>query len=155
LPRLGGASLGRVTSYFRLHPDDDDPKDLLEPHKQVSKPWGSLELGKPCDKCGRTGQLEGFGECPTCKGTGKITDVERRGVSVFGEPDALFRYMLRRDGDMSNSVLVELEGEEADDVDFDADEGALLVFPRRIVNSVDIDWNHVDELRGQVAGEAA
>jgi hypothetical protein len=34
---------------------------------------------------------------------------------------------------MSGSVVVELEGRESDDVDFDADEGALLVYPTRIV----------------------
>jgi hypothetical protein len=144
-----------VKSYFRLHPEDEDPDDLLDPEKQVSEPWGSSEDGSPCDKCHASGRLKKFGECPTCKGTGKVTDTRRRGVSVFSEPDTLFRYMLRRDADMSTSQLVELEGELSHDVDFDADEGALLVFPKRIVKVIDIDWDHIDELRRQVAEEAA
>jgi hypothetical protein len=170
------ASLAAVTSYFRLHPKDEDPQELLEPENQVSKPWGGVDHGR-CDKCGGSGRttfrcascskqadprceschgrVEFEGECPTCKGSGEITESERRGVSVFPDPDGLYRYMLRRDTDMSSSVLVELEGKESDDPDFDADEGALLVFPTRIVNVLDIDEPHIRELRSELEEEAA
>src|SRR3954454_13342382 len=149
-----------VARYFRLHPENQDPQVLMEPENQVSRPWGGADHG-PCDKCGGTGrtmfecascsqradpgcrhcggEVEFEGECPTCKGTGEITDSQRRGVSVFPSADGLYRYMLRRDSDMSGSVLVELEGTESDDVDFDADEGALLVYPTRIVRTCPVD----------------
>jgi hypothetical protein len=142
-------SLARVTTYFRLHPEDENPEALLEPENQVSKPWGGADHG-PCEKCGSSGRLDGFGECPSCKGSGEITDSERRGVSVFHDPDTLYRYMLRRDSDMDGSLLVELEGEQSEDVDFDADEGALLVFPKRIVKAVDIDRERIERLRHQL-----
>jgi DnaJ-class molecular chaperone len=138
----------------------------------VSKPWGGADHGR-CDKCGGSGrttfrcssctqhadprcevcrgEVEFEGECPTCKGTGEITDAERRGVSVFPDPDGLYRYMLHRDSDMEDSVLVELEGKESDDVDFDADEGALLVFPTRIVHVRDVDRPRIDELKQELA----
>jgi hypothetical protein len=150
-----------------LHPADHDPQELLEPENQLSKPWGGADHGR-CDKCGGTGrtmfhcqscsakvdprcetchgEVEFEGECPTCKGSGEITDSERRGVSVFREADGLYQYMLRRDSDMEGSVLVELEGEESEDVDFDADEGALLVFPKKIVQVCDVDRERVREL---------
>jgi hypothetical protein len=128
-----------ATTYFRLHPETEDPQELLEPENQVSKPWGGADHGT-CDKCGGSGRTiyrhddaEYEGECPACKGTGHITDTQRRGVSVFRNAETLFQYMRARDADMSGSVVVELEGHESDDVDFDADEGALLVYPTRIV----------------------
>jgi hypothetical protein len=128
-----------ATTYFRLHPETEDPQELLEPENQVSKPWGGADHGT-CDKCRGSGRttyryddVEYESECPACKGSGQITDTQRRGVSVFRNAETLFQYMRARDADMSGSVVVELEGHESDDVDFDADEGALLVFPTRIV----------------------
>jgi hypothetical protein len=138
-----------VTTYFRLHPEDEEPEACLKPEEQVSEPWGGADLG-PCDKCNATGRLESYGECPACKGTGEITETKRRGVSVFPASDTLYSYMLRRDNDMQDSVLVELEGRESDEPDWDADEGALLVFPTRIVNVVDVDRRRVDDLRTRV-----
>jgi hypothetical protein len=138
-----------VTTYFRLHPEDEEPEACLKPEEQVSEPWGGADLG-PCDKCKATGCLESYGECPACKGTGEITETERRGVSVFRDPDTLYTYMLRRDNEMQDSMLVELEGRESDEPDWDADEGALLVFPTRIVHVVEVDRPRVDDLRTRV-----
>lgn len=165
-----------MATYFRLHPADESPDELLEPENQVSKPWGGADHGR-CDKCGGSGrttfqcasctkqadprceschgEVEFEGRCPTCKGTGEITDSVRRGVSVFPDPDGLYRYMLRRDSDMEGSVVVELEGKESDDVDFDADEGALLVFPTRIVKVEDVNRGRIGELRGELAEQAS
>jgi hypothetical protein len=73
-------------------------------------------------------------ECPACEGSGEIDDSERDGVSVFPDEEGLYRYMRRRDADLDGSLLVELEGEPSEDEDFDADEGALLIHPTRIVD---------------------
>jgi hypothetical protein len=139
-----------VTAYVRLHPEDEEPEACLDTENQFSKPWGGADLG-PCDKCDSTGRLAEGDDCPTCKGTGEITETERRGVSVFRDPDTLYGYMLRRGNDMQDSVLVELEGRESDEPDWDADEGALLVFPTRIVRVIDIDRGRVDDLRARTA----
>ena len=165
-----------MATYFRLHPENETPDELLEPENQVSRPWGGADRG-PCDKCDRSGrttfqcascikqadprceschgEVEFEGECPTCRGTGEITESERRGVSVFPDADGLYRYMLRRDSDMDGSVVVELEGKESDDPDFDADEGALLVFPTRIVRAEDVDRARVEELLAELGRRAA
>jgi hypothetical protein len=73
-------------------------------------------------------------ECPACGGSGEIDDSEREGISVFPDEDGLYRYMRKRDADIQGSVLVELEGEPSEDEDFDADEGALLIHPTKIVD---------------------
>src|SRR3954471_3820825 len=131
-----------ATTYFRVHQKDDDPQRLLDPEKQKSEPWGGTVWGR-CDKCGGSGVTEHVGgvtaECPACEGTGEVDDSERDGVSVFPDEDGLYRYMLGRDADVADAQLVVLEGEETGDEDFDADEGALLVRPRKILDARPVD----------------
>jgi hypothetical protein len=103
--------------YFRLQPEDEDPRELLHPENQVTEPWGQ-------------------------------DGPKRDGVSVFPDEDALYRYMLRRDGDLADSVLVELEGRRSGDEDFDAEEGALLVHPTRILEVRPLDRERIERLRG-------
>lgn len=145
-----------MRSYYRLHPAGEDPEKLLDPEHQTSEPWGGTIYGR-CDKCGGSGETEHVckscnaasgdpdcpachGEvrykagCPACEGSGEIDDSHREGVSVFPDREGLYRYMRGRDADIDGSLLVELEGEPSDDEDFDADEGALLVRPTRIVS---------------------
>jgi hypothetical protein len=138
-----------VERYFRLHPDDRDPAELLDPENQVSEPWGGTIWGR-CDKCGGSGRTErqhGEGECPACEGSGEIDDSQRDGVSVFPDEDGLYGYMVRRDADLEGAVLLELEGRRSDDEDFDADEGALLVHPTRIVDARPPDRERIARLR--------
>ena len=71
---------------------------------------------------------------------------QREGVSVFPDEVALYRYMVRRNAELEGSVLVELEGTPSDDKDFDADEGALLVHPTRIVDVRPLDYDRVRAL---------
>jgi hypothetical protein len=84
---------------------------------------------------GGAGEVRYIGECPACEDSGEIDDSCRDGVSVFPDEDGLYHYILRRRGTLGGAVLVELEGEPTDDEDFDADEGALLARPTRIVDA--------------------
>ncbi len=153
-----------MQTYFRLHPADEDPERLLDPEHQQSEPWAGTIYGR-CDKCdgaGETvhecescqsgadpncpacgGEVRYAAECPACGGTGEIDDSSRDGVSVFPDEEGLYRYMARRDADLEGSVVVELEGRRSQDEDFDADEGALLVHPTRIVDSRPVDMDAV------------
>jgi hypothetical protein len=54
-------------------------------------------------------------------------------VSAFPTLAGLYRYLAEREVDLEGSVVVELEAELSDDRDLDADAGALLVVPTRIV----------------------
>jgi hypothetical protein len=59
--------------------------------------------------------------------------VKRRGISAFPTAEGLSRYLAERDEDLSGDVFLELEGEPSPDRDLDADEGAILIFPERIL----------------------
>jgi hypothetical protein len=165
-----------VTTYWRLHPADEDPESLLDPENQVSEPWDGADRG-PCDKCDGSGEVEHecescrrdgaredcpachgrvtyVDECPACKGTGHITDSSREGVSVFPDCEGLVRYMGRRDTELTGSVLLELEGEKSGDRDFDADEGAVLIRPRRIVSTEPVDERVARKLREKAGLES-
>jgi hypothetical protein len=58
--------------------------------------------------------------------------------------------MLKRDADMDGCVLVELEGRESPDDDFDADEGALLIRPEKVVDTRPLDHDRIEELRREL-----
>ena len=106
-----------MTTYYRVHPKDEDPNSLLDPDNHKSRPWGADES-------------------------------VRAGVSVFPDENHLYRYLVNRNADLEDSVLVELEGTESVDEDFDADEGALLVHPTRIVDVRPLDIERVRALAG-------
>jgi hypothetical protein len=162
-----------MEKYFRVEPGDRDPQDLLDPENQESEPWSGTIRGR-CDKCGGSGETEHecescsdrdrdpdcpachgkvryMGECPACEGSGEIDDSSREGVSVFPDEDGLYRYMLKRDAELDRRCqLVRLEGERSEDEDFDADEGALLVRPTKILGSSGLDWARIEELRAKL-----
>ena len=167
-----GPILAGVETYFRLHPGDGDPEELLDPEQQQSEPWSGTIYGR-CDKCEGSGETEHEcesckdgppdsgcpacggkvryrGECPTCEGSGEIDDSSRDGVSVFPDEDGLYRYMLKRETDFDGSRLVELKGEPSGDEDFDADEGAVLVRPRSIVDAREPDRDRIRELKAEL-----
>src|SRR4051794_29467909 len=145
-----------MQSYYRLQRPPEDASRLLAPENQKSEPGGGTVSGR-CDKRGGSGKTRHergarkasgprhdspacHGEpsyeegCPACGGSGEIDVSERHGISVFPDEYGLYRYMRKRDANLDGSVLVELEGEPSQDEDFDADEGALLVHPTRIVD---------------------
>ena len=166
--------LAAMESYYRVEPGDRDPEELLDPDNHETEPWSGTVRGR-CDKCGGSGETEHecesckaadrpdpdcahcggevrfVDECPACEGSGEIDDSSRDGVSVFPDEDGLYRYMIKRDADLNDKCqLVKLEGEQSGDEDFDADEGALLIRPRRIVWSRRLDWERIEEIRREL-----
>src|SRR5436190_2873312 len=152
----------RARSYFRCWPVDEDPAALLRPDRQYSTPWGAPDCG-PCDKrqgSGTTayacrsclergadnacpachGRVEFSGECPVCEGDGQIDRTTRDGVSVFPSFEGLYRYLAEREAETAGYVILELEGELTGDVDLDADAGAVLIRPTRVIGALPFDY---------------
>jgi hypothetical protein len=134
---------------------DRDPAELLRPENGFSTPWGAPEHG-PCDKCrgeGVThyrcrsclergadpqcpacrGRVEFADVCPACEGDGEIDRTTRIGVSVFPSIEGLVRYLSERKVDTAGCHVVALAGELTGDRDLDADAGALLIKPTRVL----------------------
>lgn len=145
-----------------MNPTSEDPARLLTDEGRWTEPWGSSEEGVSCDKCGGTGRarhecwsclLTGAREdcpvcsgavrwedqCPVCRGAGRVDGEPRHGVSVFPTVEGLYRYMLATDANVDDCLIVELDADPAGDVDFDADQGAMLVMPRRIIGCAAVD----------------
>jgi hypothetical protein len=161
-------------TYFHRCPPDADPEQLLDPANQFSTPWGSADHG-PCDKCGGEGSVvyecrscieEGAradcpacegrvrfpATCPTCEGSGLIDNTRRSGVSVFPTRAGLYRYLAERGAGADGDRIVELEGELSEEPDLDADSGALLLRPTRIVEIGVLDGRVLGEIRERLAG---
>ena len=83
-----------------------------------------------------------------CRGTARIDGKPRHGVSVFPTVEGLYHYMLAKGADIERCTIVELEAGRADDVDFDADQGAMLVIPTKIVRCAPADGDAVERVRG-------
>jgi len=170
-------SPGSSRTYFHCHPAARDPGELLDPGRQVSQPWGSPDHGR-CDKCGGSGatlyeclscvqagpdsgcpacqgRVRFEQTCPTCQGSGEIHRTERHGVAVFPSREGLYRYLAGKDADVDGKVVVELEGPLSDDLDLDADEGALLIHPQRLVAVEPLDPELVHAIRSRLASPPA
>lgn len=147
----------------------EDPQLLLQDEKQWCEPWGGSEDGTRCDKCrgqGRVhcecwsclltgtnhgcpachGRVRWEGDCPVCRGTGAVDGKPRRGVSVFPTVEGLYHYLLTTEAELVG-MLVELEADPSDDVDFDADQGAVLVIPRAVERMRAIEPDAVETIR--------
>jgi hypothetical protein len=156
-------------AYFHSCEADAELGALLDPARQFTEPWGGHDHG-PCDKCGgrgvalyecrsclETGALPDcpacqgrvrFEEtCPACEGTGEITHTRRRGIAVFPTREGLYRYLAERGGEGEGRVVVELRGRLSDERDLDADSGALLLLPERIVAVQPLDGELIEALR--------
>ncbi len=156
--------------YFRRWPRDRDPRVLLQPDEQESTPWGEPDHG-PCDKCrgsGRVqyrcrsclhgacsdcpacaGRTEYVDVCPACEGDGRIDRTKRDGVSVFPTIDGLYHYIAERGAEADGYGTVELEGDLTGDHDLDADAGALLIRPTRVVGVHPFDGARLERLKEQ------
>ncbi len=165
-----------MRTYFHSCPVDADPESLLDPANQFTTPWGPPNHGH-CDKCEGAGSVryeckscleEGAdaecpacegrvrfeGVCPACEGGGVIDRTRRRGIAVFPSRAGLYRYLAERDAEVGDRVMVELEGELSDDGDLDADAGALLLHPSRVVSVQPFDGELFGAIRERLAEEA-
>jgi hypothetical protein len=172
---LGCKAQTRMRTYFHSCPAEADPDSLLDPERQFTTPWGTPNHG-PCDKCGGEGSVryeckscledgadadcpacEGRvhfeGVCPACEGGAVIDRTGRRGIAVFPSRAGLYRYLAERDADVGERVMVELEGELSDDGDLDADAGALLLHPTRVVSVRPFDLELFASIRERLAVE--
>jgi hypothetical protein len=86
------------------------------------------------------------GECPVCRGRGEVDGKPRRGVSAFPTAEGLYHYLLKTEAELVG-MLVELEADQADDVDFDADQGAILVIPTAVERMRPIEPDALDTIR--------
>jgi hypothetical protein len=157
-----------------MNPSSADPADLLSEEEQWTAPWGGSDDGAECDKCqgaGRTGcecwsclltgptpdcpvcagRVRWEDECPVCRGSGRIDGAPRHGVSVFPTLPGLYHYMLRSEADLDGCVVVELEARRSDDVDFDADQGAMLVIPAAVLGCHKVDPGLAEEIERRTA----
>ena len=160
--------------YYHLWSADQDPAELLLRENQCSTPWDAPDHG-PCDKCDGTGattyrcrsciagsarddcpacggRIEFEDICPACEGDGEITRTRRNGVSVFPSIEGLYCYMAERDADGAGCVLLELAGRRTADLDLDADAGALLIRPTRVLALHPFDVEHLEELKVRLRG---
>jgi hypothetical protein len=138
-----------------MNSSGEDPAAMLDDKNQWTEPWGGSEHGTPCEKCQQSGVTEHrcwscllasrtpecpacagkvrwSGVCPVCRGSGVVDGEPRRGVSVYPRLEGLYHYMLSNDAELDHCLVVELEAKRAPDVDFDADDGALLALPTAI-----------------------
>ncbi len=89
--------------------------------------------------------------CPVCRGSGRVDAEPRRGVSVFPTAEGLYHYLVAKHADLVGN-LVELEAERAEDVDFDADQGAILVIPTALEGIRPIEPEALDTIRALASG---
>ncbi len=80
-----------------------------------------------------------------------VDGAPRHGVSAFPTVEGLYKYMLGKRADIAECVVVEMEADPAADVDFDADQGAMLVLPTEIKSCSPVDRALVERIGGQAS----
>jgi hypothetical protein len=73
---------------------------------------------------------------------------------VFPTLPGLYHYMLTSEADLDGCVVVELEGRPSGDVDFDADQGAMLVIPTAVLACHEVDRRLAEEVERQTTEHA-
>jgi hypothetical protein len=74
---------------------------------------------------------------------------------VFPGLEGLYRYMIVNGADLEDCVIVELDGQPSDDVDFDSDQGAVLVIPTEIVACRRVDPGLIERVQAELARRSA
>jgi hypothetical protein len=67
-------------------------------------------------------------------------------MSAFPTAEALYHYRLAREADVVGT-LIELEADLSEDIDFDADEGVLLVIPTSVERTRQVEPDSVTTIR--------
>jgi hypothetical protein len=161
-------------TFFHSCEANADIQRLLGPAEQVTEPWGGHDHG-PCDKCEGVGTVQyecsscieaGVdSSCPACQGRvrfretcparlggGQINHTVRHGIAAFPTKEGLYRYLAGEpEAQINGKVLVELEGPISEERDLDADAGALLVCPERIVAVTPLDPAVIETIRARGA----
>jgi hypothetical protein len=106
-----------------------------------------LETGSrsECPAC--QGRVRFRETCPACLGDGHIEHTRRAGIAVFPTREGLYRYLAEKNASVEGKVVVELEGRLSDERDLDADTGALLLMPERIVETAPLDTRLIAAIR--------
>ena len=78
---------------------------------------------------------------------GEIARTRRHGIAVFPTREGLYRYLVERGAELEGKAVVEIAGRRSEDLDLDADQGALLVFPERIVEARPLDPEIAEAVR--------
>jgi hypothetical protein len=106
-----------------------------------------LETGpRPeCPAC--QGRVRFRETCPACLGDGRIDHTRRAGIAVFPTREGLYRYLAEKNASVEGKIVVELEGRLSDERDLDADAGALLLLPERIVETTPLDTRLIAAIR--------
>ena len=92
-------------------------------------------------------------ECPVCRGTGQVDGERRHGVSVFPTIEGLYRYMLASDAEVDDCLILEIDVDPAGDVDFDADQGPMLVIPQKILSCAAVDHELARRMQERIGSE--
>jgi hypothetical protein len=160
---------GGTQTYFHCCSGETGLDRLLDPGQQFTEPWGADGHGR-CDKCAAAGlalyecrsclergsrpdcpACQGrvrFREtCPACLGDGHIDHTRRAGIAVFPAREGLYRYLAEKNASVEGKVVAELEGRLSEERDLDADAGALLLLPERIVGAVPLDPQLIAAIR--------
>lgn len=121
-----------MTTYFRIQSAKRNPEKLVGRH-HVSRLWVG-EAWLRCNDCDGMGTDRDGYTCGVCRGEGRVEDV-RRGVSVCRSIEDLTSYFADRGANLDGDHVVELEGDESEDEDYDAGSAGdpILVHPTRIV----------------------
>lgn len=142
---------------IRIHPASRDPQTLLDPENWRSSAWNGAPIRdcRGCIDCCDDDWHRGEPEWRRCYGEHLVEDV-RHGVSVCRDEEALINYLAHTGADFTDTVLVELEGEYADEEGHDAELGEILIFPSRIVSVRPADDEFIEAVaarRDELDGE--
>lgn len=123
-------------SFYRIQQADRDATELLDPATWESRQWFG-EIYTNCPACGGCG-------CDDCD-HGQIEDV-RHGVSTCGSVEDLITYLRTVGCDLTDTVLVELDGTYAADDDHDKHLGAVLIHPTKILSVIPVSDELADAI---------
>lgn len=125
-------------TFYRIQPASRPVEQLLDASTWQCSVWSDTPAYRKCSACNGARDIynadfDDYLPCDDCNGQGEVEDI-RHGVSACLTMERLYRYFAGRDGALDDCVIVELEADFADADDFDVEDGADLVYPRRIVS---------------------